>query len=136
MVHGNRRLIWAGRFIFALVVAATAIYLSAVGLDSADKLGSGIGVVIALCSLGAPYLVPPASGPSAPAPGSTCASGIGAVAVGGSNSGKIRTEISAAMQFTATPPAGFRVEAGDTGSVAVAGDNTGSIHAKVTGSAS
>ncbi|WP_239395560.1 hypothetical protein [Frankia sp. CiP3] len=43
---------------FALVVVGLVVYLAVVGLDSADKLASSIGVVVALLALGAPYLLP------------------------------------------------------------------------------
>lgn len=53
---------WAGRVAFAVIVAVLVLYLVMVGLDKADKVASGISVVVALAALGAPYLLPPPSG--------------------------------------------------------------------------
>lgn len=63
--HRSQRWVWAGRLAFAVIVAGLTAYLVMVGLDKADKLGSGISVVVALVALAAPYLLPP---PSAVAP--------------------------------------------------------------------
>jgi hypothetical protein len=59
----DQRWIWAGRIIAVLVLAGVVGYLARVGLDTADKLASSIGVVIAL-----------APGPTTP-PGSAAGSG-------------------------------------------------------------
>jgi hypothetical protein len=59
--------IWAGRVVAVLAVLGLSIYLYVVGLDRADKVSSGIGVVIALVALVIPYLLPPADAPSQPA---------------------------------------------------------------------
>ncbi|GAA4607774.1 hypothetical protein BJY16_006502 [Actinoplanes octamycinicus] len=57
---------WVGRGLFGVIVAGLVVYLVAVGLDQADKLASGIGAVLALVALAAPYLFPPASSASVP----------------------------------------------------------------------
>jgi hypothetical protein len=57
--------IWAGRIVAALIVAGLIGYLVAVGLDTADKLGSAISTVVALVALLVPYLLP-ASQPTTP----------------------------------------------------------------------
>lgn len=49
---------WAGRVVFGVIVVGLVVYLSLVGLDKADKLGSSIGGVVALVALVAPYLLP------------------------------------------------------------------------------
>jgi len=54
--------VWAGRIVFGLIVAALVVYLVVVGLEEADKVASGIGAVLALIALGAPYLLPPPGG--------------------------------------------------------------------------
>lgn len=53
---------WTGRVAFGVIVAGLVTYLAVVGLDKADKLGSAIGVVVALVALSAPYLLPSSSG--------------------------------------------------------------------------
>lgn len=58
----RQRWVWAGRGVFGVIVAALVVYLVVMGLDKADKLASGISVVVALVALGAPYLLPPPSG--------------------------------------------------------------------------
>ncbi|GIE89028.1 hypothetical protein [Actinoplanes regularis] len=58
MPSSNRRWIWAGRVVFGLIVVALAVYLASVGIDEADKRASGIAAVLALVTLGAPYLLP------------------------------------------------------------------------------
>lgn len=49
---------WALRFIALAIVIGLSTYLYSVGLDKADRLGSAIGVVVALAALIAPYLWP------------------------------------------------------------------------------
>jgi hypothetical protein len=49
---------WAGRVTFGVIVAVLVTYLVVAGLDRAAKVASGIGVVVALIALGAPYLFP------------------------------------------------------------------------------
>src|SRR5262245_27363732 len=92
--------IWIGRAVFAAVLAALISYLVAAGLDKADKLGSGISVVIALIALVAPYLLPPRSDSPAPpaspasSPTSVHAAGPSSVAIGGDNRGQVSTSFS------------------------------------------
>jgi hypothetical protein len=50
--------IWAGRIAAAMILTGLVIYLARAGLDTADKLGSSISVVVALGALLAPYLLP------------------------------------------------------------------------------
>ncbi|BCL15797.1 hypothetical protein GCM10017556_35360 [Micromonospora sagamiensis] len=67
-----------------LAVLGLVGYLIVVGLDRADKIGSAVGVVIAILGLVAPYLLPPRRQPptegTAPAPaGKAPAAADGAV---------------------------------------------------------
>lgn len=79
----DRRWIWAGRIAAVLVLAGLTVYLARVGLDTADKLASSIGVVIAVAALLAPYLLPaqqpvPTPDSAAPAPSqAVTGSGVG-----------------------------------------------------------
>ena len=68
MPRRSQRWIWAGRIVFGVLVAAVMAYLATVGLDKADKLASGIGAIVAVLSLGAPYLLPPPGGTPMPEP--------------------------------------------------------------------
>ncbi|RZU11429.1 hypothetical protein EV645_6599 [Kribbella rubisoli] len=43
---------WAGVVVFSLAVIGMGLYLSDVGLDRADKLGSSIGAIVSLVGLG------------------------------------------------------------------------------------
>jgi hypothetical protein len=72
MPHRSARLVWTGRAGFAVIVVGLVAYLVAVGLDKADKVASGVSMVVALIALGAPYLLPPTGPtvPAAPEPGS------------------------------------------------------------------
>lgn len=54
--------VWAGRIVAVLVLAGLGVYLVRVGLDTADKLASSIGVLVAVAALLAPYLLPPPPG--------------------------------------------------------------------------
>ena len=64
--RGGSRLAWAGRAVFGLVIVGLVTYLVVVGLDKADKIASGISLIVALCALAAPYLLPsPSLGESA-----------------------------------------------------------------------
>lgn len=61
--HGSGGWVWAGRVVAVLVLAGLGVYLARVGLDTADKLASSIGVLVAVATLLAPYLLPaPSSG--------------------------------------------------------------------------
>jgi hypothetical protein len=64
MRRHNSGWIWAGRGIAVLIVAGLAIYLSQAGLDSADKLASVLGCLVAVIALLAPYLLPPPESPT------------------------------------------------------------------------
>jgi hypothetical protein len=46
-----------GRVAFGVVTGGLAIYLTAVGLDKADKLASVVSAIVALIALGVPYLL-------------------------------------------------------------------------------
>jgi hypothetical protein len=58
MPRRGARWIWAGRIAAAMVLAGLVIYLVRAGLDTADKLGSSISVVVAVAALLSPYLLP------------------------------------------------------------------------------
>jgi len=62
MPRRSRRWIWAGRVVFGVLVAGLVGYLVVAGLEKADKVASGVGAVLALMALGAPYLLPPQGG--------------------------------------------------------------------------
>jgi hypothetical protein len=49
--------VWVARIVAVLVLAGLATYLSLVGLDKADKLASVLGLLVAVATLVAPYLV-------------------------------------------------------------------------------
>lgn len=49
---------WALRAIALAVVIGLSVYLKSVGLDKADRVGSAVGVVVALTALITPYLWP------------------------------------------------------------------------------
>ncbi|MDT3442158.1 hypothetical protein [Pseudofrankia sp. BMG5.37] len=51
-----------------MIVASLVVYFAVVGLDEADKVASGVGAVVALVALGAPYLLPAPGGASVPEP--------------------------------------------------------------------
>jgi hypothetical protein len=51
--------VWTGRVVALAIIAALSIYLISVGLDRADKIASGLGVIVAILALFAPYLLPP-----------------------------------------------------------------------------
>lgn len=77
----RRSAVLVGRVVAGLAVAGLVCYLTVVGLDRADKLGSAAGMVVAVLGLIAPYLLPPRPrppvepevsperGPAAAAPG-------------------------------------------------------------------
>ena len=56
--RGRPGWIWAGRIAAAVIVTGLVIYLVRAGLDTADKLGSSISVVVAVAALLTPYLLP------------------------------------------------------------------------------
>jgi hypothetical protein len=58
MSRHRRVWIWAGRGLALTLMVALAIYLYIVGLDKADKIGSAIGVIVALAALLTPHLAP------------------------------------------------------------------------------
>ena len=62
--------IWGGRIAALVVLAGLAVYLASVGLDKADKLASILGLLVALATLVAPYLLP-SSDESRSKPGSS-----------------------------------------------------------------
>ncbi|MEU6427341.1 hypothetical protein ABZ860_15735 [Microbispora sp. NPDC046973] len=62
MPHRNRMWIWVGRLIFGLIVIGLVAYISAAGLDKADKLASVLGFLVALAALVVPHLFPLSSG--------------------------------------------------------------------------
>lgn len=55
----RRSAVRVGRIVAGVVVAGLVAYLAAVGLDKADKVGSALGLVVAVLGLVAPYLLPP-----------------------------------------------------------------------------
>jgi hypothetical protein len=62
--------VWGGRVAALVVLAGLAVYLSAVGLDKADKLASVLSLLVAVAGLVVPYLLSP-SDKNSPAPTST-----------------------------------------------------------------
>jgi len=54
------KIVWirVGRVVAALVLVGLGVYLFHVGPDAADKLGSSIGLLVALAALLTPYLIP------------------------------------------------------------------------------
>lgn len=54
----TRGWVWAGRGVAVVVVVGVAMYLYVAGLDRADKIASGLNLLVALVALGAPYLLP------------------------------------------------------------------------------
>lgn len=55
----SSRWVWVGRGVFGVIVVGLVVYLFAVGLDKADKVGSSIGGVVGVAALVAPYLLAP-----------------------------------------------------------------------------
>jgi hypothetical protein len=103
MPRRSQRWIWGGRAVFGAVVAGLAVYLTVVGLDEADKIASGIGVIVALLALGAPYLLPPpqTGGASMPDPDRVEDSGAAKATRGGqANTGADVTGDSGPAQVT------------------------------------
>lgn len=64
----KRAWIWVGRGLAFVLLVCISAYLVYVGLDAADKVGSSIGLVIAVAALLAPYLIPTPSNGTAPIP--------------------------------------------------------------------
>lgn len=64
-VRRSVRWVWAGRVVFGVIVVGLVVYLFAVGLDRADKVGSSIGGVVAVAALLAPYLLARSGGEDA-----------------------------------------------------------------------
>lgn len=58
MTPQRRRWIWGGRFLAALLLVGTGIWMAAVGLDKANMFGGAIGLLVAIAALVAPYLLP------------------------------------------------------------------------------
>ncbi|SCF03228.1 hypothetical protein GA0074695_2993 [Micromonospora viridifaciens] len=82
MPHRSASGVWAGRAVAGLAVAGLIVYLVAVGLDRASKIGSAAAVVVAVLGLLAPYLLPPRPQPPA-GPGTQPAGEPTAVPPGG-----------------------------------------------------
>jgi hypothetical protein len=59
MLRRKRLWIWVGRGVAAAIIGGLAVHLYRVGLETADKLGSSIGLLVAATALVAPYLLPP-----------------------------------------------------------------------------
>lgn len=58
MPHRTRIWVWVGRGFAVVIIGAVAVYLSSAGLDKADKIASGLSLLVALAALLAPYLLP------------------------------------------------------------------------------
>lgn len=58
MLRRKRLWIWVGRGVAAAIIGGLAVYLYRVGLETADKLGSSIGLLVAVTALVAPCLLP------------------------------------------------------------------------------
>ena len=114
----TRAWVWAGRVTAIVILAGLTGYLVHVGLDTADKLASSIGVVIALAALFAPYLLPAPGGPPMPDPDRVEDSGAATATAGGqANTGLQATGRTGPAQVTRSGDA----RADGSGSVA----NTG-----------
>jgi hypothetical protein len=118
----NRKL--AGRIVGAALIAGLVTYLIMVGLPNADMIGSAVACVLAFAALLAPYLFPPRPGA---ARDTVRAYGPGSVAVGGDNSGDIRSGVTG-VDFAVAGGAVAGI-----GSVVVGGTNHGLIHTDVRG---
>ncbi|GIG93170.1 hypothetical protein Pen02_81060 [Plantactinospora endophytica] len=129
MARRGRRWLWAGRLVCLLLVGGLVTYLMSVGLDKADKVASGIGAVAALLALIAPYLIPSSQDDEAT---DAHASGAGAVAIGGTNTGEVIAEATGTIPSAAPAPDGG-VSATGPASVAVGGKNTALIRTRFTG---
>ena len=87
-----RKRVTAGRIVGGALLLALAAYLVAVGLEKADKVGSGVAAVLALAALLAPHLLPART--FTPPARRVSASGAGAASVGGTSSAEVRTNVS------------------------------------------
>ena len=56
--HRSASWVWVGRVVAGLIAVALVAYLADVGLDTADKVGSVLGMFAALAALVGPYLLP------------------------------------------------------------------------------
>jgi hypothetical protein len=68
MPQRTRGWVWAGRAAAAAVLIGLAAYMAVAGLDQAGRLAAPVGVVIALATLFAPFLLPAYQPPGAPPP--------------------------------------------------------------------
>jgi hypothetical protein len=115
------------------------VLLAQQGLDRAEKLVSiGVGVtsiLIAFAGLWLGWLTWRRAPGVQPSARLVDAGGVGAVAVGGSSSGSITTNVSAALGIPpSSAPAGEGgVNASGMGAVAIGGDGTAPIRTRVTG---
>jgi hypothetical protein len=90
--HRSRGWVWAGRIVAVLVLAGLGVYLARVGLDTADKLASSIGVLVAVAALLAPYLLPaPSSGGPVSEPDRVEDSGAATATAGGQANTGVQT---------------------------------------------
>jgi hypothetical protein len=128
----RRRWVWTGRVVCLLLVGGLVTYLVSVGLDRADKIASGVGAVLALAALVAPYLLAPADRHET---AGVRAGGAAAVAIGGPNTGEVTAEASGPV-----PPVTPAAETSATGTsatgaaaVAIGGKNKGPIRTRYTG---
>jgi hypothetical protein len=132
MPRNRRRWVLAGRIICLLLLGGLVTYLVSVGLDKADKIASGVGAILALLALVAPYLLPVSDG-AEPEAGAVHASGAGAVAISGSNAGEVAVEALGTVPAASSPPPPDGVSATGPASVAVGGRNTASIRTRFNG---
>lgn len=93
----KRVLVWTGTGAAVAAMAGLGVYFARVGLESADKLASVIGVFVGLIGLAlAAYGLVPGRSPAAPPAGpemrpDVSASGSRSVAIGGDNTGVVST---------------------------------------------
>lgn len=65
MLHRRSSLTWGGRIVALVLVGGLAAYLVKAGLDKADKIATVLVLFVAIVTLVAPYLLPPAAEPPA-----------------------------------------------------------------------
>lgn len=64
MPRRTRRWLWGGRIAAAMVLLGVGVWLWSVGLTQASAIGGAVGLLVAVATLLAPYVLP---APSAPA---------------------------------------------------------------------
>jgi hypothetical protein len=112
------------RIVTGLVVAGLLASFAVVGLDTADKVASGICAVLAVVALAAQHLVPRRATRAS-------ATGTGAVAIGGDNGADVSTTFTGPAPPGVPEPAAGAAGASGAASVAVGGSSTAAIRTDV-----